>query len=407
MRTARRTAFTLLELLVVVAIIGTLSALLLPAVQSARESSRRTHCNNNIAQVAKAMLMHESQHRTLPSGGWGSAWLGVAGRQGGPAQPGGWAYSILPYIEEQATHDAVLNAAGNWEAAYQRLAATSVQAFNCSSRSGRRVLAGASRTYRAAGDTAVSITTAARCDYAANSGSAGSCGTVRQLARVTVNGAPGNVRINVCHVPNGNGQHTTVPVALGNPAGHLAHENDYIGTCGSCDDAVDELLDDHAIAPLTLAKGDDLRTYDTVARVFRNDSGDADVNTAMLIVNQQDGIGHFMSRVTAAHVFDGLSNVYLVGEKYVAADAYETGTDPGDNRAMYAGYSSSTHRWGREAPRPDTRGEQHPTVFGSAHAGVWNVAFGDGSVRSLTYDISPELHKRLASRNDGQVAVPP
>jgi prepilin-type N-terminal cleavage/methylation domain-containing protein len=90
-------AFTLVELLVVIAIIGVLVGLLLPAVQSARESSRRSRCTNNMKQLGLALLNHHDAKRRFPSGG----------RIPPITDKGNWNWrvDILPYIEEQILHD--------------------------------------------------------------------------------------------------------------------------------------------------------------------------------------------------------------------------------------------------------------------------------------------------------------
>jgi prepilin-type N-terminal cleavage/methylation domain-containing protein len=98
-------AFTLVELLVVIAIIGVLVALVLPAVQAARESARRQQCSNNLKNIALAAQNHHDVHKIFPTGGWGWFWVGDADRGYDQGQPGGWIYNLLPYMEQKALHD--------------------------------------------------------------------------------------------------------------------------------------------------------------------------------------------------------------------------------------------------------------------------------------------------------------
>jgi len=96
-RRALSGGFTIIELLVVIAIIGLLVGLLLPAVQAARESSRRSHCANNLRQIGLGMSNFESAMKHLPPGEFKPA--GIA-KNGALA----WSGRFLPYIEEPAIH---------------------------------------------------------------------------------------------------------------------------------------------------------------------------------------------------------------------------------------------------------------------------------------------------------------
>jgi prepilin-type N-terminal cleavage/methylation domain-containing protein/prepilin-type processing-associated H-X9-DG protein len=96
-----RSAFTLVELLVVIAIIGILIALLLPAVQYARESSRRAQCSNNLKQIGIALHLYHDAHQRFPFGK-------------GPSYPGAAGYArwsahalILPFMDQQPLYDSL------------------------------------------------------------------------------------------------------------------------------------------------------------------------------------------------------------------------------------------------------------------------------------------------------------
>ena len=104
-RRSGQKGFTLVELLVVIAIIGILVALLLPAVQAAREAARRMQCKNCLKQMGLAWHSHHEAHGHFPTNGWGFAWTGDADLGFGTEQPGGWPYNILPYLEESSIHD--------------------------------------------------------------------------------------------------------------------------------------------------------------------------------------------------------------------------------------------------------------------------------------------------------------
>ncbi|WP_425397308.1 DUF1559 domain-containing protein [Aeoliella sp.] len=168
--------FTLVELLVVIAIIGILVALLLPAVQAAREAARRTQCTNNLKNLTLAMVNHESTYGRLPSSGWKGHWAGDPDRGHGKDQPGCWAFSILPFIEQQQLYDLGTGKTGTARFTEMQVRDTTpLSVMNCPSRrsggpyptlGGAQALSG-DGTGRAA---RYGMPQAARGDYAANVG---------------------------------------------------------------------------------------------------------------------------------------------------------------------------------------------------------------------------------------------
>ena len=327
--------FTLIELLIVIAIIGVLVSLLLPAVQAAREAARRMQCGNNLKQIGLAALGHEEGHRFMPSSGWGYKWVGDPDRGSGKNQPGGWAFNLLPYIEEGNLHRVatdgkpdVITTTPQKDKAMEMIH-TPVPAYYCPSRRSAAVYP-ADANYLSAiyNSNAPSDNRVARIDYAANLGDTN----------------PGQ---------------TTTMNAVDGPA----------------------------------------------------DLASAASHTWLETTTTFTGITFQHSEVPLADIRDGTSHTYLIGEKHLNPDYYETGADPGDNATAYCGYDNDTHRLvagnGADAaqlaaPLQDQRGVGGNSYgFGGPHAGVFQMVFCDGSVHGIAYDIDPEMHRRFGNRKDG------
>ncbi len=120
----RRPAFTLVELLVVIAIIGILVALLLPAIQAAREAARRSQCGNNLKQIGVALQNYHDTFKILPPGG-----LSGGNRLG-------WTVLVLPFLEGTTLHDQVnflANTGNGYDAAASVIQTERVGSYLCPS----------------------------------------------------------------------------------------------------------------------------------------------------------------------------------------------------------------------------------------------------------------------------------
>ena len=328
--TNRRRGFTLVELLVVITIIGILVALLLPAVQAARESARSVQCANNLKQLGLGMSQHVLSNRVYPTDGWGIVWIGDPDLGFGVNQPGSWIFNTLPYIELGALHDTGLglsaSATGN----------ATVLAAQCS--------------------TPVSMLI---------------CASRRPLA--------------------------TYPLTSGYPV-----NCNYTGPCVKSDYAVNAGGDQ---------RHDQSYPESGPASYQQGISGNYPwtVNPAVGL----DGICYQRSQISPAMIPNGLSNTYLIGEKYVDPDDYFSGEDGGDNETAMSGYDNDTGRSASLPPMIDTPGVNMDLattdggdVWGNAHPNGMRFVFCDGSVHVISYSIDPTTHKELANRLNNQPIDP-
>ncbi|MGI9456091.1 MAG: DUF1559 domain-containing protein [Aeoliella sp.] len=317
--------FTLVELLVVIAIIGILVALLLPAVQSAREAARRTQCKNQLKQLALSFHNHHDTVGYFPSGGWGWFWVGFPEQGFGENQSGGWLYSVLPFMEEQALHDLGKSSTNHQLAARQRVESP-FEGMTCPSRRDSNVfdmLGSNANAYR-------------ECE------------------------------------------------TLG-----LVSKTDYAVNYGNVD------LPEDGPGPSSFAAA---KTHNWPTTKYSE--------------TNYNGICFIRSEIQMRQVADGTSHTYMVGEKYMSTLHYESGLDLGDNEPGFTGPNIDTYRstsrernnGTRLALRPDDEGDNRWT-FGSAHGAGFNMAYCDGRVSLVTFDVDPQLHANQGDRADGRVGA--
>lgn len=151
----RARGFTLVELLVVIAIIGVLVALLLPAIQAAREAARRSECLNHLKQIGLANQNYHDARKQFPMGRNGRNSLSVS-----------WAYFLLPQIEEPALFEAYDSSVPVYDAKNSKTMRTPIAVYACPS---RRPPA-ADRNFDNNDDPPTVMAAASLGDYAANAG---------------------------------------------------------------------------------------------------------------------------------------------------------------------------------------------------------------------------------------------
>ncbi len=350
-------AFTLVELLVVIAIIGVLVALLLPAIQAAREASRRSQCANRLKQMGLAALNHESAQKFVPTGGWGWGWAGDPDKGYGAKQPGGWYYNSLDYLEEgnirrigSDGNPATVTAAQMTEGA--RRIATPLSEYVCPTRPGMPT-----KPYTH-GTAFVNITLTAnsmvgRNDYAANGGDR----PPSDNANDTWRSGGGN------YTQFGPSDRNTVVV---NPS---AFTRSF------------QLLFDFGA------------------------------------LRASNGVVGPISELKLAQVEDGVSMTIWVGEKYIPHTHYDAGAgsdNNGNDQGWDCAYDVDNIRWTMDPPKPDEwrdpnggiTTQRSTQVFGSAHPAGCQFVYLDGSVHTISYDIDPVAFHVLGNRADGEVAPP-
>ncbi len=345
----RTRAFTLVELLVVIAIIGILVALLLPAIQAARELARRQQCSNNLKQLALAALNHHEVAGHFPTGGWGWWWVGDPDRGFSNEQPGGWVFNLMPFTEENSRYQAASD--GDPEKitpkqleAIRTIVVNPIPLIDCPSRRASQVLPkpvdGTFIAHNSAPNPATA-NIAGRTDYATNAGDRNWTYTA------------------------------TMPGGASLPGG--TQQNYDLGK---------------NFAWLWSPQGTPRNLQPPTAPKHK-------------ATNLLTGVSFQHSEVGIKHVTDGTSRTYLIGERYLDPVDYDTGRDGADNETWCTGFNNDNFRCAFELPQQDRPGVKYTNnLFGSVHPVGWFVSWCDGHVELVSYDIDLQVHRGNANRAD-------
>lgn len=349
-RRQARSGFTLVELLVVIAIIGILVALLLPAIQAARESARRSQCTNQLKQIGVAWMNHHDTMKHFPTGGWGWNWQGDPDRGYAEKQPGGWIYGVLPFMELGTLRDM----GKGLPDAQKRVALTALTKiqpgdFLCPS---RRTAGGGS------------------------GGLVGGQGTAPK-------------------------DHWS-PINASFKIGDVVGKSDYAACSG--DPLVAEMDTDvnKAAGPGSLTVGDS-----ALYKWNPPHNGVCYHRSVVNLKNITDGssqtymVGEkYLRPESYGGSFTSGSSTYDFGDN----ESMYSGYNRDNHRSTYPGTAASNYADGHP-PLQDRVGYADAYTFGSAHSDGFGVVFCDGSVRRIGYDVDRFVHQRLGVVDDGNVVA--